>query len=434
MPENVQWVRPKALGGIVRFAVEIALGVRDDTEGTAIWQPDPDGALWDTKGLWSGLVPSWVDITPRVLELETNRGRDRWEQQFRVGRCSVLADNQDGVFNVDTPIGVLELRPGRWLRVLGQRTDDGSPWVPLWTGQIDAFQDQYAESATGINSRIISLDFGARFQIDDPPALETPIPAGQVTSDRVSLLLDEAGWPDEAFWRDIDTGGNTMAESTLPQSRWAEMQNAATAEGGAMFISGSGLPTFRNKDWLDDKIAGPVKFTVGQVASNVQILRAVTDWSQQRVYNDVRLARKDGGEIRLTDDDSRALYGPRTYARNDIQCQTDGQLDEIAARILGANRFDRARLEELELVPTSPQGVTDLLGLDLGDKLQVEIRTLGEGQWSYAAEYLVNKIDHVVTASDWTTTIRVDLADFTSPLLPAAFTTAFTEEFDAEDV
>ena len=638
---------PTQLGGIVEFAVEIALGVAEGGEGTAIWQPDVDGALWDTKGVWSGVAPTWVDVTSRVESLSTIRGRDRWEQQMRVGRCQVLLHNDDGIFTPASsrPPGAVALRPGRWLRTLGRRTDgvvqhnptkfllnadtgvasgmeaplptvptagykvtvtnaitavthtsdqplvsaysgasgnrlfqieqrtddtiravmshdttatqamtapgtfppgtpmdielvvdysipeatltvNGAPivlaltatgpnttvapftigrralsqqaglfwrgtveqaalltlgdvplvtadfsdpglvgsldgvnwldsqgnawsgligsaaegsvidtnvWVPLWTGQIDSMEDVYQDAASGINSKFISLDFGARFQIDDPPALETPIPPGQVTSDRLNQLLDEVDWPSEPVWRDIDAGLNTMAESTLPQSRWAEMQVAATAEDGALFISAAGVPTFRDRDWLVSKLGDPFLFSIGGPASDIKILKADTDWSQQRVYGDVRMARKGGTEYRVVSEPSISLYGRRTFRRFDIECQTDNQLAAIADRRLAANQFDRSHVEEVSVVPINSDGVTQLLNVELGDLLRVTVQTRGEGDWAYTDDYFVNSVEHEVSSDDWVTTLRIDAADFDVPLLPAAYTDGFDDGFDSQD-
>jgi len=649
MPVGPSFASPRALGGIVQWAVEIALGVRGGGDDTAIWQPDADGALWDTKGQWSGFQPSWVDITSRVLSAGTRRGRDRWEQEFKAGTARVFLDNQDGIFNPDAPRppGAVDLRPGRWLRVLartsgappivngdafvltstdglvsgittpnvaipaagysvrfqGQMADlprtadapminqysanganrvfelqrrlddvvrfiashddqsqttvaiagfdpdaelsvettvdyqaklitlvvngqtqlgqipqavtgpntstvplavgrrggslesgrwwagsvqlaqvldvtgqtiladldpddpgtvgningaqwndqlgkqwtaglgvavdgtiiDPNVWIPVWTGQIDTMEDRYTKGAAGIDSMFGCIDFGARFQIDDPPALETPIPAGQLTSDRVQLVLDDAGWPDLPEWRDIDTGEHTMGESALAQSRWQELQAAATAEGGAVFINPAGVPTFRNRDWLVDKLDQPPVLAVGNVGADVQVLTADTDWSQQRVYNDVQMARVGGTVYRVVDETSISLYGRRTYRRLDLQCQTDSQVQAIADRFLAAQRFDRSRLESVDLVPVTAQGVADLLALELGDLVRVTIRTLGEGTWTYTGDYFVNGIAHQVDASDWVTSLRIDAADFDVPLLPAAFTDAFTEAFDSQD-
>ena len=440
MSDLVRYVQQAAFGGLVRFAVEIALGVSEGGDEVAVWQqagaPNPAWGFWDdpVKG-WSGIAPSWVDVTPRVMRVQTSRGRDRWEQQFKSGTATVVFDNQDGVFTPDGGVGggAVELRPGRWLRVLGQRTDDGSPWVPLWTGQIDTMEDQYLDAATGIQARFLCIDFGGRFQIDNPPALDTPIPAGQLTSARVNQVLDLADWPTDAVWRDIDPGEHTMAESNLAQSRWAEMQAAATAEGGAMYIAADGVPTFRSRDWLVDKLDLPPKFTVGSPGSGIQVLAAETDWSAQRIYGDVRMARKGGTEYRTTDPDSIALYGPRTYTRFDIECETDTQLQAIADRYLAAFRFDRSRLEGIDLVPTSAQGISDLLGVDLGDLIRVTVRTRGEGLWSYTGDFFVQKVEHTIDADDWVTSLRIDAAQFDVPLLPAAFTVGFDDGFDSQD-
>jgi hypothetical protein len=432
MPEPFS--APSQLGGVVQFALEVALGLSEGGVDVAIWQPDPNGALWDTKGLWSGITPDWVDVTTRALVVNTKRGRDRWEQEFLAGSSTATLDNQDGLFNPDAPQppGALQLRPGRWIRLLGRRTDDGSPWVPLWTGAIDTMEDIYTKGAAGINSRFGSMDWGARFQIDDPPALETPIPAGQLTSDRVERILDDADWPDQPGWRVIDVGLHTMSESALAQSRWRELQAAATAEGGSLFMSPDGAVVFRNRDWLVDKLDQPPVFSVGEQGGDIQVISADTDWSQQRVYNDVRMARVGGSEYRVEDPDSQALYGRRTYTRFDLQVDTDTEVVALADRFLAAFRFDRSRLESIDLVPVTPAGVTKLLGAELGDLIRVTVRTEGTGLWQYTGDYFINGIQHQVDSEDWTVSLRIDSADFTVPLLPAAFTDAYTEAFDSQ--
>lgn len=424
---------PLQLSGGVVFALEVALGAEEGGANVAIWAPDANQALWDTEGEWSGLTPSWVDVTDDAEGLTTARGRDRWEQQFRVGTCIARVDNQGGQYNPDRPVvpGALKLRPGRWLRVLGRRTDDGSEWVPLWTGQIDAMEDIYTSAAHGIDSVFTSLDFGARFQIDDPPALDTPIPPGELTSDRVTRVLNEAGWPD--YFRDIEPGLHTMAESSLAGSRWVEMQAAATAEGGSMFMGADGVPTFRNRDWLSDKIGGPAKFTVGAVASNVQIIDADNDWSQQRIYGDVRMSRKGGTEYRVESPESVSLYGRRTYQRYDIECENDTQLITIADRFLASHEFDRSRLESVRLVPINPDGITELLNVALGDLIRVTVRTQGDDSWAYTDDYFVQKVTHQIDASDWVTVLRIDAATFETPLNPASYTDGYDDGYDSQD-
>ncbi len=249
----------------------------------------------------------------------------------------------------------------------------------------------------------------------------------------MNRLLDDLNWPVSPVWRDIDVGEHTMAESTLPQSRWAEMQVAATAEGGAMFMAADGVPTFRSRDWLVDKLTGPVKFTVGGPGSDVLVLGADTDWSTQRVVGDVRMARKGGTEYRVTDPESISLYGPRTFQRFDLECENDTQVATLADRRLASSRFDRSRLDSVELVPVTPDGVTQLLNVDVGDYIRVTVQTDGDGLWSYTDDYFVQLVQHQITDDDWVTTLRIDAATFDVPLLPAAYSDGYTDGYDSQD-
>jgi hypothetical protein len=189
---------------------------------------------------------------------------------------------------------------------------------------------------------------------------------------------------------------------------------------------------FQNRDWLVDKLDTPPKFAVGAVNSDSEVLAADTDWSTQRVWNDVRMARVGGTEYRVQDEDSQALYGVRTYQRYDVQVDEDTEVVALADRFLAAFRFDRSRVESIDLMPVTAQGVTDLLNVELGDLIRVTIRTGGTGDWSYTGDYFVNAVSHRVSTDDWVVSLRVDAAQFDVPLLPAAFTDGFDDGFDSQ--
>ena len=205
----------RQLGGLVDFKVEIATGV-ENVDDAGIWAPDANQGLWDTA-VWNASEPYWIDITPRTMLVSTNRGRDRWEQRFRTGTAASTLDNQDGVLSLDTgKLGQLGLRPGRWFRLSG-RVPTRTGFIPLYVGQIDSMADKYSAAAAGINSGWQLLDWFARWAIDDPPALLTPVGAGELTSDRVLRVLALLDWPPSLL--SVQTGWNTMQETTLPASR-----------------------------------------------------------------------------------------------------------------------------------------------------------------------------------------------------------------------
>ena len=415
-------VTPRQLGGIVEFQTEIALGL-ESVENAGIWGPDVNEGLWDTA-VWNANEPYWIDVTTLSIMANTNRGRDRWEQRFRTGSASTLLDNQDGILSLSTgQLGPLPLRPGRWWRLNGRLSGE-TEWIPLFTGQIDTMADKYSQGAASINSQWTLLDFFARFAIDDPPALESPVGSGELTSNRVTRILDLMGWPED--FRDIQLGVNTMQSTTLAQNRQEEMATAADAEGGALFIGPTGQVVFKAKGWLenDPRSQAPQLFA-GAPGDNVQVIGASTDWSTARVRNDVRMSRKGGTEQRVTDGQSESLYGPRTFQRYDLENDNDAAVLELANAYLAAFRWDRPRLETVSLYPLNSAGALEMMQLQLGDRARIRISTMPG--WNYTGEYYVNRISHAVTNDDWNMSIRVDDTDLAPPLDVAAFDEGFNE-------
>lgn len=417
-------VSPRQLEGIVEFQVSLAVGLAS-VEDAGIWGPDPNEGLWDTS-VWNASAPFWIDITALSLMANTNRGRDRWEQRFRTGSASSLLDNQDGLLSLSTGnLGQLPLRPGRWWRLRG-RVVGVTDFIDLYIGQIDTMADKYTDAAASINSLWSLLDFFARFTIDDPPALETPVGAGDLTSERVTRVLDVMEWPEEL--RDIQTGVNTMQSTTLAQDRLEEMATAADAEGGALFISGDGLVTFKANEWLlnDPRSQTPQMFA-GAPGNNVQVIAASTDWSTSRVRNDVRMARKGGTEQRVVSGQSQTLYGPRTFQRYDLENDSDAAVLALANAYLDAFQWDRPRLETVGLYPLNSAGATEMMQLQLGDRVRIQISTIPG--WSYTGEYWVNRISHGVTNDDWNMSIRVDDTDLSPPLGQGSFSDGYDDGF-----
>lgn len=416
---GLQTIRPLQLGGMVEFKVELALSASAEADA-GLWQPDVAGALWDTSGVWDGTEISWDDVTQLVLGATTTRGRDRFESRFKTGIMTLTLDNQSGLFAPDASTFQLDLRPGRWARISGRVPSIDATWYPMWTGQIDSMGDIYSPGARGVNSSMRCLDFFARFQIDDPPALSVPIGAGQRTDQRVATVLDAAGWPDETpLWRDLQVGIHTMPSSTLAQSRLQEMAIAADSEGGGLFIGPTGNVVFKSRDWLEtDPRSITPQWSAGTVASEIAILDADTDWSTSRVFGEVRMARAGGSEVTVQDGLSISAYGKRTFRRFDFQLENDAQVSNLADRFLEAFRYDRLRIESVVLYPDTAAAALDLLTTELGDRILLQIRT---PEFSYAVESWVNGITHNVTADDWTVSLRVDNADLSPPFAGGAY-------------
>ena len=406
-------------GSGIEFRVEIALGVGGPS--IALWGPDAQEGLWD-EGLWSDTEGPgtlyWVDVTGRALSVNTSQGRDRFESRFRTGSATFLLDNDDGVFSPDGGlVGDVKFRPGRWIRLIGRLAGSDGEFVPLWTGYISSIKDEYGPAGSSIRSRITAADHLGNFASDDPPALTTPIPV-ELSSDRVNTILDLAGWPDEA--RLSDVGLYDVQSSDLAQSRLEEIQLTAESEGGAFYVTKAGFTYFRNRDYLLSPRSSIPQFSIGQVGAGVQVLSATSDWSTQRVYNDVTFARSGGNAIRLQDEQSINMYQRRTSGRNNLQNTDDGDVAFLAQRFLDNFRYDKLRVEQLTVTAVNDSGAEDLLGLELADRVQVTVRNL-QG-WAFTIDTWINRITWRITADDWEADLTVDNVSIADPLNRSGFT------------
>jgi hypothetical protein len=410
--------------GTVYFRVLLSAGLADQPGAPAVW----DSAIWDTDE-WGGNEPSdtyWYDVTDWALAVQTSRGKDRFEDQMRTGTFAVLLDNQEGLWNpIVGQVGTLPaLRPGRWFRL---ESTTGGEWEPVFTGYIDSITDEYSSGGFDVNTRIAGYGFAGVLQMDNLPRLSTPVGGGELTSERVNRILDTLS-PTTWSNREIQTGVATMLESTLERSNLEEILTAAEAEGGVYFHSKESYPVFKARDWLvTDPRSTTVQARIGGPISQIHPLQFGVDWSAQRIYNDVQLAREGGVEQRATEQASIDRYFRRTFRRTGYQNDSDADVLALAERFLGAFAWDRIRVETADLWPRDNAEAATALELEIGDLAEVTVST-GAG-WAYTTRAHIFRIDHMLTASDWRMELRLDDAQTGIPPGLGAFDDGFDDGF-----
>ena len=410
------------------FRAEISIGTG---EGEAYLYDDPT-SLYDTA-TYSANEFYWTNVSTRLISCTTTRGRDRYGLSFKAGSATFTFADEDGIFNPDATglnLGDLRIRPGRFIRLVGKLVQ-GTEWIPVWTGRIDSIIEAY--SGAGHNARAVfqATELASSMARDNPPALVTPVGAGELTSGRAERVLELAGFSSDDLAGRIDTGVHTMPETTLPESYWNELQNAAQAEGGAAYFGRDGLPRFRNQSWLDTgPDEGTVRLSIGGVADAVAISNdPKASWEAARVRNDIQLARVGGTAVPAVDSASQSAYGVRSFRLFDYQLETDVQVQTLADQMLAFFRYDRARLNELELIPLEGDGVNDLLELDLGWRVRVTITLATD--WGYTFDAWVNRVSHELDeGGDWKVRIQVDNVDRTNPQFAGPYSSAFSDAYD----
>ena len=413
----------------VQFRVLVASAI--GTGGTDFLYDDA-AALYDTARYSTGDI-SFFDITPLVRDFRIGRGRQHLGGTFDAGQAGLTLSNDSGVFNPQRGqalIGDQVLRPGRTVGFQGKRTDDDI-WETLWLGRIDSLGDVYLDAAHDVISNWACTDFFTLMNNDAPPKLEVvdPATAGQLTSERIEYIWGLTGY-DTQFLDVADVGVNTMKVTDFPGSRLEQIQSAEAAEGGVFFQSRDGKLTFHNQTWLEDK-ADTIDHFIGQDASELKVLDVKTSWDAVRIINQAGFIREPNGDTPVNqvvnNTTSQAQYGVRSRNASGLQNDNDTDVFGLANRAVDFNSFDSLRIDEVSVWARTLDVVNELLTIEIGDVVQVQVKTaLG---WDYTIVAWVFGVEHTVTHTNWETVLRLDNTFRGNPALAGAYSTAYSDAY-----
>lgn len=375
--------------------VEVGVGDVHAPTVSTLWNRAPWGA---STSRWSGLEPTWQEVTDRIIDATVQRGRASWLDRIGMSSAVCRADNDDGwlTWNSDT-LGAQDVRPGRPWRIWA---DVGGVHHDLWRGFIEGIDDAY-EPARRPRASVRAQDAYAQVAHVNLP--ERPAEGAGETSDaRIGRILDAADWP--APWRRLEAGQVPVQATNMARNLADELGITADSEGGVVYAGTDGNVYFRNRDWLRlAPYATAVQAVIGPgglCASSHTVVRDASD-----IRNDVSLARAGGTMIRHVDADSVANYRRRTYNRADLICADDSQVDLLASRILGSRANSTVRLTDVTVPVTDAASAAFVAAVDYGWRLAV---SWAEGPRSWTREVHVMGLTHDIRPDRWSVTLAVD--------------------------
>ena len=363
------------------FTVEIGLASATDfftldlTQLSPATSPAVDAPLGDELGF------AWTDVSDYVMEgLTFRRGSTRSQGPFwryESGSASIELDNVDGRFdplNLSGPYvsaGVSEIRPNLPVRI--SAVVDGTTET-MWVGVVDSVDLDYT-SVTWSTVNLSCVDGVAFLQAADLPELTTPVGAGDTAAARITRILDRVGWP--AGQRDLDSvTANTMQASTLAASAWSDILLTADSDAGYVWMDRTGRLVYRTRGAipaLPSLTFSSSATTAGKDFTGITITRDVA-----QVYNSVNLARANSTAVFVEDQTAQATIGQvRGFSRSDLVCETDDNVADVAAWIVGVFSELLTRVEEIVLEPPADTDLLatgdwwQLLRIELGDVVRV---------------------------------------------------------------
>jgi len=190
--------------------------------------------------------------------------------------------------------------------------------------------------------------------------------AGETSDERIERVWSWLGMP--AGLLSLDAGSATMGHiDSTDRNAWTYLQDVATTEGGALFVSADGLLTMHSRARTFG-VATSVDLAVDAavIDPSTRLVHSMAD-----VANDITVTRSGGAVARVVDSASVAEYGYISDSLT-VYSDNDGDAFDRANWSLGLRSTPTTRLPELALDALSEPGTAaDVRALDIGSRVQI---------------------------------------------------------------
>ena len=361
---------------------------------------------------------NFVDITEYVTNININRGRSTQLDTFPSSSCTIVADDRAAARYFD-PLntasewysgGTVGIAPRRKFQVYGGTAGT----TAMFTGFVYDLNMDYEEPNLSTATIVATDGLG---QLGET-VLTAFNPSSQLTSARVSAILDRPEVSFSTATRSIETGIATCGTVAYEDATnvLTALQDVATAEGGRLFVDRSGNLNF------DARIAvsfGTAVASFGGTAG-VPIQSLSNVYGAETVLNRVAV-QIDGGTASsvASGTASQAEYGIKTLSLTGVPLATDAAGSALALSLLTRFQDPVVRFSEMDVLLnalTTAQQAT-MAGLEIGDILSVS-KTFAVGTPATVTQnVVVESIRHSINPSRHTVTIGLGQVQLVLPFI-----------------
>ena len=320
------------------------------------------GQLNNTQWLLGGAL--FFDVTDKVQSVAIQRGKNRQLDQFDSGLANVVFNNNDRTFDPEYALSPYagQVIPKRQIRI-------SSGGIVQFFGLVDDWNLNYSPNGDSTASAACS-DATSSFATQ---TIATRTNSVQKSGERINAILSlpEINWPTDL--RDIDTGQMTLGADTI-----ADNTNALTylrlveqSEPGAFFIGKSGNVIFR------DRIAAPTSngITLSDDGTGIKYQSLKVQYGSELLANEIVVSSViTSTEVTALDLASIDEYGIFNLTRTGLLINNDSDLSDLADFYAQKYAQPEYRFESVEILldELSPSQQADLLGLEIGDVVEIK--------------------------------------------------------------
>jgi hypothetical protein len=346
-----------------------------------------------------------VDVSNQVDSIRTTRGRNAAADQFQTGSLTMRIVDQNGDFNPQNTASPYYglLTPMRKIQITA--TYNGTTY-PIFSGYITGYNTITPKYVGDVVYTTITAVDGMRLLTNALVSTITGAVAGELTSDRITKILDQVGWPTSL--RSIQTGLTTcQADPGTQRSALAAIQTVETTEYGAFYIDPNGVATFKNRSYCTSSPNGtPVYFNDN--GTNISYFNAMWLLNDAQVVNQASITATGLATQTATNTSSIAKYFVHSYTQNDLLMQTTDEALNYASAYVASRAETTIRCDAMTLdlyTANYNAGIIAALDLDYFDPVSITTtQPAVVGTSSITKNLQVFGVQHSISVNSWKAT------------------------------
>jgi len=356
-------------------------------------------------------VVDFADVTEYVLSASIRRGRPDQLAPMPIGVATLVLDDQAASRAFDpsnTASPYVEsgygIAPMRYAQIYGGTAGD----EPLFVGRVRDLDIDYEQPR--ISRAVISL-------VDDLAQLgRTNLtafnPSSQLTSARVSALLDRPEVAYSTATRSITTGNFTCGTVAYDNNDnvKAAIDAVVVAEDGRFFISRGGTATFQP---TIDFTFGTATLSFGDAGGTAIPYQALSvGYGVETLYNNIQVGVQGLALATASDANSQAEFGVQTLSLNDVPLNTLAAGTTLAQNLRDKYKDPVFRFNEISVVLNglSAANAEAVSTLEIGDLVSITKSFTVGSPSTVQRTMFVEQITHNITPNTHTVTLGLGQA------------------------